>query len=72
MPPACASLLSPLASPFFPSTEDYPSFTSIYNNGMPAGVVVGSNAEHEILLNIPDEAIDEAFPPNAEGTSKSY
>ena len=72
MPPASASILSPLASPFVPTKEDeYCSFNSdfstIYDNGVPVGIVKGSNATHEILRNISDQAIDEMFPPNAQG-----
>lgn len=40
-------------------------FAQIFNNGVPEGVVFGEHADHEVLQNIPDEAIDEAFPPTA-------
>jgi hypothetical protein len=61
-----ASILSPLASPFQPSLsmmaiDDY---GAIYSDGVPTAIAVGG--EYEILHNIQDEAIDEAFPPSAE------
>ena len=65
------SMLSPLAVPFKPTREGYTefaSFAAIYNDGIPAGVVCGSHADHYVLHNIPDEAIDEIFPPDALGT----
>jgi hypothetical protein len=71
MPPASVSVLSPLASPFVPLHEDeatyYSDFNTIYDNGVPVGCVKGAHAAHDILYNIPDQAIDEAFPPTAEG-----
>lgn len=67
------SVLSPLAPPFNPSSDALgPSnqFESmefaIYNNGVPSMVCVGEHPEHDILKGIPDDAIDEKFPPNAE------
>jgi len=60
-----ASILSPMASPFQPTPvvmdED---FGAIYSDGVPTAVAAGG--ESEILHNIQDEAIDEAFPPSAE------
>ena len=71
MPPASASVLSPLASPFVPLHEDelsfYSDFNTIYDNGIPVGCFKGTHAAHDILRNIPDQAIDEVFPPTAEG-----
>lgn len=72
MPPA-SSMLSPLAMPFTPTRpgyEEYASFAAIYNDGIPAGVVVGNHADHEIIHNIPDVALEEIFPPSATGTFK--
>ena len=69
MPPA-ASILSPLALPFTPTRpgyEEYASFAAIYNDGIPEGIVVGNHADHDIIHNIPDNAIDEIFPPTATG-----
>lgn len=65
MPPA--SVLSPLAAPFIPTALEYQyeSFSSIYTDGMLSLVCVGDHPEHEILHNIPDQAIDEIFPPDA-------
>ena len=68
MPPA--SVLSPLAIPFEPSRpgyEEYAPFDAIYNDGVPEGIVVGSHANHEVIHNIPDTAIEEIFPPSAAG-----
>jgi hypothetical protein len=68
MPPT--SILSPLAVPFTPSREgftEFASFGAIYNDGMPEGILYGDHAAHEIIHNIPDEAIDEIFPPSAAG-----
>jgi hypothetical protein len=65
-----ASVLSPLAMPFTPSREgftEFASFDAIYNEGVPQGVLCGDHAAHEIIHNIPDEAIDEIFPPSAAG-----
>eukprot|EP00558_Chaetoceros_sp_UNC1202_P005651 CAMPEP_0197246642 /NCGR_PEP_ID=MMETSP1429-20130617/18444_1 /TAXON_ID=49237 /ORGANISM="Chaetoceros sp., Strain UNC1202" /LENGTH=199 /DNA_ID=CAMNT_0042707357 /DNA_START=115 /DNA_END=714 /DNA_ORIENTATION=+ len=67
MPPA-SSILSPLAEPFVPTRlgyQDYASFAAIYNDGIPQGVVVGNHADHDIIHNISDAAIDEIFPPTA-------
>mmetsp|Transcript_3365 Transcript_3365/g.6298 ORF Transcript_3365/g.6298 Transcript_3365/m.6298 type:complete len:212 (+) Transcript_3365:39-674(+) len=66
MPPT--SVLSPLAVPFTPSREgftEFASFDAIYNDGVPQGVLFGAHAAHDIIHNIPDEAIDEIFPPSA-------
>ena len=50
MPPA--SVLSPLATPFVPSHQEYQeyvqdSFSSVYLNGMPSLVYAGDKPEHE-------------------------
>jgi hypothetical protein len=67
MPPA--SVLSPLAAPFVPTSQEYNyesfSFSSVYTDGMPSLLFVGDHPEHEIIHNIPDQAIDEIFPPDA-------
>ena len=62
--------LNPLANPFAPKTLFHHSpsasecpFSVIYCNGVPTGLV----NEHETISNIPDETIDEVFPPSAEG-----
>lgn len=65
------SMLSPLAAPFMPTREGYTefaSFAAIYNDGVPEGLVCGSHADHYVIHNIPDSAIDEIFPPDAAGT----
>jgi len=64
------SMLSHLAEPFKPSREGYTefaSFAAIYNDGVPEGLVCGSHADHYVIHNIPDDAIDEIFPPDAAG-----
>jgi len=64
------SILSPLASPFVPieAHNDVDSaFRAIYINGVPELVAFGEHSDHEVIHNIPDEAIDELFPPNATG-----
>jgi hypothetical protein len=66
MPPF--SDLSALAAPFVPTRvgyQDGASFAAIYNDGIPEGVVYGNHADHEIIHNIPDETLDEIFPPSA-------
>jgi len=57
------SILSPSAPPFFPSDNFCGSFKALYYNSRPVGVVGCS--EHEVLQNIPDHAIDDAFPKSA-------
>lgn len=54
------SVLSPLAKPFEPVYE-----FAIFNDGIPSSVYYGSHPEHEVLLHIEDDAIDETFPPSA-------
>lgn len=71
MPPASASILSPNANPFVPISGHYDdggdesSFKAIYVNGKAELILAGDHPEHEIIHNIPDEAIDEVFPPTA-------
>ena len=63
-------MLSPLAMPFMPTRAGYAedaSFAAIYNDGVPAGVLYGEHADHEIIHNIPDHTIEEVFPPDAAG-----
>lgn len=55
-------MLSPLAAPFHPR-EGEETFGLVYNNGMPAASIVAG--EHEVLHNIQDDALEEAFPPDA-------
>jgi len=67
MPPA-SSILSPLADPFCPEREgfqEYASFGTIYNDGVAEGILLGNHADHGIIHNIPDAALEEIFPPNA-------
>ena len=42
---------------------------AIFNNGVPSSVFYGMHPEHEIVQHIPDEAIEELFPPSAEDVS---
>lgn len=59
-----STLLSPLANPFHPSASAVECpFSVIYSDGIPIGLV----NEHETIANIPDNVIDEVFPPSAEG-----
>jgi len=63
-----ASILSPLASPFVPIERMHDGesiFKAIYNNGVPELVRFGNHSDHDIIHDIPDEAIDELFPPTA-------
>jgi len=61
MPPASA-ILSPFANPFYPSIIEHDGgFSVLYYDGIPTGLV----DEHEVIANIPDEALDEVFPPTA-------
>jgi hypothetical protein len=62
------SVLSPLAPPFHPMFE--PINIAIYNDGIPSMCVIGTKAELEILHGIPDDAIDEQFPPTAEDAAE--
>ena len=61
------SVLSPLANPFVPTYDEHSVFRAIYINGVPELVAFGEHSDHEVIHNIPDEAIDELFPPNATG-----
>ena len=51
------------ATPFEPSSS---LNFAIYNDGVPTSVFYGCHPEHEVVQHIPDEAIDELFPPTAE------
>ena len=53
--------LSPTAQAFEPALE-----FAIFNDGVPSSVFYGSHPEHDVIHHIPDEAIDELFPPTAE------
>jgi hypothetical protein len=53
--------LSPTAQAFQPALE-----FAIFNDGVPSSVFYGSHPEHDVIHHIPDEAIDELFPPTAE------
>jgi hypothetical protein len=53
--------LSPTAEAFQPAWE-----FAIFNDGVPCSVFYGCNPEHDVIHHIPDEAIDELFPPTAE------
>uniref|UniRef100_A0A6T6G227 Uncharacterized protein n=1 Tax=Craspedostauros australis TaxID=1486917 RepID=A0A6T6G227_9STRA len=55
-------MLSAHATPFVPLTYE-PVELAIFNDGVPAMVPTD---KHEVVHNIPDEAIDEIFPPTAE------
>jgi len=63
-----AYIISPLANPFVPIEkihDEESAFKAIYNNGVPELVTFGSHSDHDVIHNIPDEAIDELFPPTA-------
>lgn len=51
--------LSPSAEPFQPIEF------AIFNNGVPSSVYYGGHPEHDVVQHIPDEAIEELFPPSA-------
>lgn len=53
------SVLSPTAKPFQPVEF------AIFNDGVPSSVYYGSHPEHEVLMHIEDDALDEKFPPSA-------
>lgn len=59
------SVLSPQAAPFHPHVYYEPINLAVFNDGVPS-LTFRSGSETEILHGIPDEAIDEAFPPTAE------
>lgn len=56
--------LSPSAPPFEPIEF------AIFNDGVPGSVFFGVHPEHEIVQHIPDEAIEEIFPPSAEDVAE--
>ena len=63
MPPASASVLSPIASPFHPRIgEDIEDYGVIYDGD---GIPVMQAVQHQVLHNISDETLDDAFPPDA-------
>lgn len=64
-----ASVLSPLAPPFYPMAYYEPVSLFIYNDGMPT-LVVHEGEETKLLHGISDEALDEAFPPDAEDAAE--
>jgi len=43
---------------------------AIFNNGIPSSVFYGMHPEHEVVQHIPDEAIEELFPPTAEDAAE--
>ncbi|KAL7544501.1 hypothetical protein ACHAWF_007877 [Thalassiosira exigua] len=56
----------------FPSDSAEPARPlefAIFNDGIPSSVFYGIHPEHEVVQHIPDEAIEELFPPNAEEVS---
>ena len=59
-----ASVLSPQAAPFHPLSYE-PINLAVYNDGVPS-LAFSKGSESEILHNISDDTIDEAFPPTAE------
>jgi len=62
------SMLSPLATPFtYTGAPNHVEsvFKAIYVNGVPQLVAFGEHSDHEVIHNIPDDAIDELFPPTA-------
>mmetsp|Transcript_9342 Transcript_9342/g.15503 ORF Transcript_9342/g.15503 Transcript_9342/m.15503 type:complete len:196 (-) Transcript_9342:477-1064(-) len=56
-------MLSPLAAPFHPRGRGEEEFGFVYNNGMPCASFV--SGEHEVLQNIEEDSLDDAFPPDA-------
>lgn len=57
---------SPSAQPFVPSAS---LEFAIFNDGIPSSVFYGAHPEHEVVQHIPDDAIEELFPPSAEDVS---
>lgn len=60
--------LSPSAQAFEPSSSSLEF--AIFNNGIPSSVFYGMHPEHEVVQHIPDEAIEEIFPPTAEDVAE--
>ncbi len=58
----------PLAQPFEPSSSSSLEF-AIFNDGIPSSVFYGMHPEHEVVAHIPDDAIEELFPPTAADVS---
>lgn len=57
--------LSPSAAPFRPAPPEPGLEFAIFNDGVPSSVYHGARPEIEIVQQIPDEAIEELFPPSA-------
>jgi len=50
-----------------PSAEPLkPLEFAIFNNGVPSSIFYGEHPEHDVVQHIPDEAIEELFPPSAD------
>jgi hypothetical protein len=67
---AQVSELSPYAREFVPMRLGYTEFApfdAVYNDGIPQGVLIGNHADHDVIHNISDDAIDQIFPPDASG-----
>ena len=62
--------LSPIAQEYQPTMAM--DFASVYNDGIPSSVFYGMHPEHEVIQHIPDEAIEELFPPSADEVSCCY
>jgi hypothetical protein len=58
------SVLSSLATPFHPQTFHEPVNLAIFNDGVPS-CTFQEGQETMLLHGITDDALDEAFPPNA-------
>lgn len=63
----CSSLNAG-AAPFHPSNE--PINICIYNDGRPSLTLVSDIDRYQILHNIEDQALDEAFPPSAQDSAE--
>ena len=53
---------SATAQPFHPMSVEF----AIFNDGVPSSVFYGDHPEHAVVRHIPDEAIEELFPPAAD------
>jgi hypothetical protein len=58
------SVLSPLAAPFHPQAFYEPVNLAIFNDGVPS-FMFQAGQESRLLHGITDDALDEAFPPDA-------
>lgn len=45
---------------------------AIFNDGIPSSVFYGENSEHDVVQMIPDDAIEELFPPSEADVSCSF